>query len=578
MRRLHRLAGALLAGALLVSVASASGLPADGIPAPGSSPVTLMPGVTYQQYSELTPHGPVAYSVITSPAPTGLTSIGPVLGGGTIIGPRETVKQLEESVDSIETVAGVNGDFFSGPHAVPAGIVMAGGALERAPTPARSSIGFDASGGMHVGRISFTGTWQGTGQRRPLAAVNQQPRPNQTVLFTPAWGAETPGVANGAVAVLEPFPAAAIDADLGATVSAIPDGSGPIAIPADGAVLVATGSAAAKLQAEAAQGTQVTVRLILPPSWSSVVSALGGGPLLVKGGKPVFSTGENFATADLTSRQPRAAVGQLADGHVILVAVDGGRPGYSVGMTTFELASAMAKLGAVTAAGLQYGSFVTAAFEGQVLNRPDTPSGGLKVKEALLVQYGGVYALPPSQPVIAASSPPAGETLAYRIVRPSNVTAAVIGPDGVSHTLDSGMRQPGTYSFTWSSLDAEGTWHWNVQATDDQDRTSTDDRTFVYDLTLSGLSVPKTVSAAAGLHVAFTLSRAASVTLQITSSNGTLVDSLPSVSLGPGPQSLTWDGTTSGGATAPPGSYLATLGEASAAGATSSHATFALRR
>ena len=135
-------------------------------------------------------------------------------------------------------------------------------------------------------------------------------------------------------------------------------------------MLVATGSAAAKLQAEAPQGTQVTVRLILPDAWGSVVSALGGGPLLVKGGKPVFATGENFDETDLTTRQPRAAVGQLPDGHVILVAVEGGRPGYSVGMTTYELARTMASLGAVTAAGLQYGRFVEAAFDGQPLTRP----------------------------------------------------------------------------------------------------------------------------------------------------------------------------------------------------------------
>ena len=85
------------------------------------------------------------------------------------------------------------------------------------------------------------------------------------------------------------------------------------------------------------------MRLILPDAWSSVVSAVGGGPQLVKGGKPLFTTGENFDPADLTTRQPRTAVGQLADGRVILVTVDGGRPGYSVGMTSYELAKTMAE-------------------------------------------------------------------------------------------------------------------------------------------------------------------------------------------------------------------------------------------
>ena len=143
--------------------------------------------------------------------------------------------------------------------------------------------------------------------------------------------------------------------------------SGPTPIPPDGAVLVATGAAAAKLQAEAPQGTQVTVRLILPDSGSSVVSALGGGPLLVKGGKPVFATGENFDETDLTT-QAGARGGRAARRRARDPRRRRRRPArLSVGMTTYELAKTMASLGAVTAAGLQYGRFVEAAFDGQPL-------------------------------------------------------------------------------------------------------------------------------------------------------------------------------------------------------------------
>jgi hypothetical protein len=563
MRRL--LASAIVAAAL-VPLASAQE-PLTLMP-----PETLMASVTFEQQTELTSHGPVAYSVITAPAPTGLTAIAPVLGAGMITGPRETLTQLERSVSSIETVAGVNGDFFtlSGARSFPSGIVMANGALQRVPTPARASIGFDASGGMHVGRISFSGTWKGTGQRRALKGVNQQPHGNQTVLFTPAWGPATPIVQNAAVAVLDPFPSAGIDTDLKATVSAV--GSGQVPIPPDGAVLVSTGTDATRLQAEAAEGADVTVRLILPDAWSSVVSAVGGGPQLVKGGKPVFATAENFDSAALTTRQPRTAVGQLADGRVILVTVDGGRPGYSVGMTNYELAKTMATLGAVTAAGLQYGRFVTAAFDGEVLNRL-SQQRQVPVKEALLVQYAGVYAPPPSLPLVDKGSA-ASEGLAYRVTRPSTVSATVVGPDGAVHQVDAGSREPGTYSFTWSTFDAEGTWHWNVQATDDQNRASEADRTFAYDLTLSGVSVPG--SAKGSLRVGFTLSRPASVTLGIAAANGTLVATLPPANLPAGAQSLTWDGLTSTGAKAPHGTYVAALTETSAVGTAVSSGRFAL--
>ncbi len=489
---------ALACGALLVPLASAQ------------APVQLMTGVSFEQYTELTSHGPVVYSVITAPAPTGLTTIGPVLGTGTITGPRETLTQLEESVTTNETVAGVNGDFFSGPHAAPSGIVIAGGALEAVPTPARSSIGFDGNGQMHVGRISFNGTWRGSGQREPLSAVNQPPKPNQTILFTPAWGTSTPVVSNGAVAVLEPFPAAGIDTDLNATVTAVGDGSSPVAIPADGAVLVASGAAAASLQAEAPQGTAVTVRLILPSSWSSVVSALGGGPLLVKGGKPVFSTGESFSSVDLTSRQAargcRPARQRRRDPR------HGRRRSARPERRDDDL---RARADARQARRRHRRRAPVRQVRHRRLRRPRPQQAAVGRAEdqggAARRLPGRLRAAAPTPPLLGKDNAAAGVSLSYRLVRPSTVTASLIGPDGVSHPVDAGSRQPGSYRFAWTSFDAEGTWHWRVQATDDLNRSSTADQTFQYDLTLSGLTVPR--SASGGPEAGFTLSRPASVVL-----------------------------------------------------------------
>ena len=58
------------------------------------------------------------------------------------------------------------------------------------------------------------------------------------------------------------------------------------------------------------------VRLTLPHVWGSgIADAIGGRPVLCQERQAVvFSTGENFPSADLTSRQPRAGVGQLANG------------------------------------------------------------------------------------------------------------------------------------------------------------------------------------------------------------------------------------------------------------------------
>jgi FlgD Ig-like domain len=235
----------------------------------------------------------------------------------------------------------------------------------------------------------------------------------------------------------------------------------------------------------------------------------------------------------------------------------------------------MARLGAQTAAGLAFGAPVTAAFDGQLLSRPADRSGAA-VKEALLLQYYGVYAPPVSIPVVGKQNETQSEQLVYKVVRQSDVTAAVIGPDGVVHPVDSGGRQPGLYRFTWNTYDAEGTWHWNVKATDDLGRASVADQTFRYDLTLSRLVVPR--SSRGGVTATFTLSRPASVTLEVETSLGAVVETEPAASLDAGTQSLSWDGTASSGAPAPAGSYVMRMTAVSSVGTIDLTAPFTLRR
>jgi exopolysaccharide biosynthesis protein len=90
-------------------------------------------------------------------------------------------------------------------------------------------------------------------------------------------------------------------------------------------VLLSRGSQVAKLQQEAPAGTQILARLTLSPDWlaSGVTDALGGGPVIVRNGKAVWTAGEDFLPTQLGPRNPRTAVGQRRDGKLILLAVDG---------------------------------------------------------------------------------------------------------------------------------------------------------------------------------------------------------------------------------------------------------------
>ena len=528
-----------------------------------------MPGVTYSRQVQFTAHGPVVIHVIVAPKPGGLYSLRPILSNGLILG-RERVTSMEKDVSDSATVAGVNGDFFNWKDGHPTGILMQNGVLQSQPYRSRSSIGVAAATGkLTVGRVALYGYWKGLGQRRPLTGLNQPPRGDGTSLFTPVWGARTPALAGAAEAVLKPFPPATVDGDLTGTVTAQTSG-GNTPIPRDGAVLVAHGSQAAKLISEAPPPAGITVHMVLRPDWTAtgITDALGGGPVIVRNGRAVYTAGEDFLPSQVAPRDPRTGVGQRRDGKIVLVVVDGRQPGYSVGLTNFELAQALTRFGAVTGSALDSGGSSTMAFDGKLLNRPSDRSERA-VAETLAVMYSGVYAPPPALPVISPNGDGIDErqALSYKVVRPSTVTASIVEPDGTTAYTESGARLPGVYKVTWPGSRTKrraqtlGRWRWVVTATDDQKKASSVERGFWVNDTLGFLRVsPKAIRLRAKRRNAvvarFQVAHSARVIGSIWTRSGVLVRRLKPVKLGPGRRTLRWDGRYASRRLAYPGTYV----------------------
>lgn len=553
-------------------------------PAQAQSRVLLMPGVTYERQVQFTSHGPVAVHVMTAPRPGGAYSLKPVLSNGAIVG-RDRVTGMQRGIrDAVS--AGVNGDLFTWADGRPSGMLLQGGVLNHPPLAERSALGIASDGSIRVQRIRMFGTWRGTGQRRPMD-LNETPTPNGISLFTTAWGPVTPVVPGTVEAVISPLPPTTPNVDLVGPVAQIAQG-GNTPIPPGGAVVVARGTAAQRLVEEGPVGTNVTIRLLLNPDTTGLVDAIGGGPALVREGKPIFRANEAFST-DQLSRNPRTGVGQLADGRILFVVVDGRQPGYSVGMTNFELAQTLARLGAVTATGLDAGGSSTMAFDGALLNRPSDPGGERPVSEGLFVLYTGVTVAPPSEAVLSPNGDGAGEVeaLSYRLVRPSTVTVSLIGPDKAPRVLDEGAKGPGVYRFSWNGTNADGTpaaegqWRLSATATDDQGQTTTADRLFSLNRTLGGLSVsPALVRVGRGgrLTASFTLTRPARVTATLRSRSGAVVAAIArSVQRGAGRQTLTWNGRA-GTRYVPSARYVVRIRAANEVGAAELDAPVTIRR
>jgi len=435
------------------------------------------------------------------------------------------------------------------------------------------------------------GTWQGSGPRRPIHLVNRPPGPNGTTLYTPSYGGTTP-TGNGVFeAVLSPFPSATPNADLVGFVSENRRGGTPI--PPGGAVLAARGTQAQRMAVEAVTADTITVRLVLRPEWRDVPEALGGGPELIRQGRPIFRPAEDFGTDHLNRRHPRTAVGQRADGRIVMLVVDGRRPGYSSGMTNFELAQTMLRLGVVTASALDAGGSSTMAFGGQLLSRPSDGGGERLVSEALLVMYYGVYA-PETEPSFSPNGDGAGERqrLEYKIVKPSTVTATLTGPDGVARTIDSGERKPGLYKFAFAggarsnragAAEPEGRYRWSITAVDAEGRRSTAERSFSLNNTLGFISVQPsrmTVGRKRGgrLLIGFTLTRPARVSVTITSKTGQLLRVVRNFNARAGKTVVLWNGKYPNGKPVFSGTYVARIVATNSVGRAELARSFRVRR
>ena len=302
-------------------------------------------------------------------------------------------------------------------------------------------------------------------------------------------------------------------------------------------MLVARGTAAQRLTEESPVGTTLALRIIFRPDWAGITQAVGGGPVLVRERKPVFRALEAFSADQLVPRTPRTAVGQLANGRILFVATDGRQPGYSVGMTNFELAQTLVRLGAVTGSAFDAGGSTTLAFDGTLLNRPSDPRGERDVSTSLQLMYYGVY-VPAVEPVVSPNGDGVAESqrLAYKVVRPSTVTATLTAPDGRGRVLGERCadarhlprRVPAAAARSRSarrSRPPKGRGGSTSRRADDQGQTSTTRQTFAVNNTLGAvrLSASRLVARLGGtrrIQAGVDVTRPARVTVSVETRSG----------------------------------------------------------
>lgn len=196
--------------------------------------------------------------------------------------------------------------------------------------------------------------------------------PSELVQLTPRWGARTPAVAGGVELVVRD-----------GVVSGSPRSGGGTPIPSDGYVLSGSGDAAEFLRGASGDvGVTTALRTAsgAPLLVTGLSGAVSGGPRLVDRGRvAVRSAAEGFTAPGLYGRfvvspNPRTLAGVTATGELLLVTVDGRRPGWSAGVSLRDAARVMLALGARDALNLDGGGSTTMVVGGRVVNRPSDRS------------------------------------------------------------------------------------------------------------------------------------------------------------------------------------------------------------
>jgi hypothetical protein len=423
----------------------------DSFPAPAGWPAfttartaqeQVGPGVSYEHWAlaavpanpgggDARADGPLSISIITADLTNPFVTLAAASENGVVQGPGA---RLSAIADSVHAEAGVNGDYFDigGSNAPINALVVDGRALHQPSDAAVLWIGLDKR--PHLGPLRLSAVVvPANGSQIRISGVNDWSASTPISLLTPELGSTD---AYGATeAVLRPA-----EGGTAFSVVSVAENLRTLATLGSGQFGIAGhGDAAASIAAAFSAGDNVMVSFQGDPAPLSVVTAVGGGPLLVRDGVP-YDDPAAPAPQERDVRYPLTGAGLSADGRTLwLVVVDGRRPGVSVGITRPMLGALFVALGASDAMAFDSGG--SSEMVARHLGDPGvdvvtTPSDGREraIADGLFILNGAPVG-PASQLVLRTSATAvlAGSRLAARAdALDANLQPVALNSDSLS--------------------------------------------------------------------------------------------------------------------------------------------------
>lgn len=373
----------------------------------------VTPGLTYRQEVDLTiPR--VIHALRYSPASPTVSSR-PELAEGIVWSTGDNGRgTLSKMVSSSGAVAGINADFFPW-TGDPLGVMVRYNELISAPYPNRSVFAW-GPGYSAVTRptLEASVSWEGGGPVK-IHGINETAGENQVILNSPAAGS---AVAKAAAMhfLFDYDRLVPAHGEFEAVYKYVVPDSSKQPVAEGQIILTAYGSAANALLRMPRGGTVKFKFELKGLDMQRGVHAIGGGPVLIRGGaKAVEWQQERFQTDFAARRHPRTAIGADINGDIWLVVVDG-RQTQSAGATLGELADIMLRLKCSNALNLDGGGSSSMVIHNTVINSPSegrerTIANGILLFGAVPIQANGNPGV-----IQGPARLKKGEAAAYRLI------------------------------------------------------------------------------------------------------------------------------------------------------------------
>jgi len=286
-------------------------------------------------------------------------SLKPILPNpGTLMGTAPLLRTAQQA----QVAAAINSGFFNRNNQLPLGAVRLDGRWLSGPILGRGAIAWNATGETKIARLTLQETLvTATGQRLPLTHLNSAYVQAGIARYTSGWGTSYSPFTDNEILVTVQNNQVVSQQTLGAA------GSTTVPIPTTGYLLAVRSNRNAATTLTVGTSLQLETA-ITPPEFNRYEQIIGGGPLLLQNRQIVLDAkAEQFSNAFVIEKASRSAIGQSADGKLLIAAVHTNLDGS--GATLTDIAQIMQQLGAVNALNLDGGSSTTLYLGGQLLDR-----------------------------------------------------------------------------------------------------------------------------------------------------------------------------------------------------------------